>query len=160
MDQLDDAEALLLRDPSGNFDYLVLYPRRNMGSLAPPPMIPHPQWSTDPPTGPGPVMHLLTEVTTASVFNSISCKSVEKSPPEDPDQSYRMIEMQEYMERQCMKQRREYYRDLIISHERKADEAASSGNRARSSPHQNQNLERPRQHFLSPVPFQHGHSTW
>jgi hypothetical protein len=39
MDQLDDAEALLLRDPSGNFDYLVLYPRINMGSLAPPPMI-------------------------------------------------------------------------------------------------------------------------
>lgn len=102
-------------------------------------------------------MRLLTEVTTASVFNSIPCKSVEESPPEDPDQSYRMIEMQEYMERQCMKQRREYYR--VISHERKADEAASSGNRARSSPHQNQNLERPRQHFLSPVPFQHGHST-
>ncbi|CAB4263359.1 unnamed protein product [Prunus armeniaca] len=101
-----------------------------MAALAPPPMIPHPQWSTDPPTGPGPMMRLLTEVTTA--VNSIPCESVEESPPEDPDQSYRMIEMQEYIERQCMKQRREDFRDLIISHERKADEAASSGNRARS----------------------------
>lgn len=76
-----------------------------MAALAPPPMIPHPQWSTDPPTGPGPMMRLLTEVTTA--VNSIPCESVEESPPEDPDQSYRMIEMQEYIERQCMKQRRD-----------------------------------------------------
>lgn len=94
-----------LQDPSDKVDYHVPRPKESSAYLAAPVVTPAFLWPST--SEIGPTMQLLSDVTPGGLIDYSYVpppESLEDSPPEDPDQKIHMMEIQDYVDLQQVRQ--------------------------------------------------------